>query len=130
MEFKRTRRRPVKQTAVVEVEVGQIDREELRAKIDRGDDFVLVDALSPMSFALSHLPGAVNLTPRWVEERAAWRIPDRDTEVVVYCESAECDSSTIVAKLLLAKGYWNVRHYAGGKRDWTEAGLPLEGSRA
>jgi rhodanese-related sulfurtransferase len=23
-------------------------------------------------------------------------------------------------------GYTNVRHYAGGKRDWVEAGLPIE----
>jgi len=27
-------------------------------------------------------------------------------------------------------GYENVREYAGGKQDWMDAGLPVEGRRA
>jgi rhodanese-related sulfurtransferase len=106
-----------------------IGRECLRQKIERGDDFVLVDALSPISYAMSHLPGAINMTPEWMDDRARRRIPDRDTEVVVYCADADCDSSATVANRLIELGYRNVRHYAEGKRDWTEAGLPLEGGR-
>ena len=111
-------------------ELAEIDRESLQQKIENGDDFVLVDALSPMSFALSHLPGAINLTPDWVDGRARRRIPDFGTEIVVYCESSDCDSSVIVANRLLELGYPNVRHYVDGKSDWTAAGLPLEGGRA
>ena len=103
-----------------------MSRERLREKIERGDDFVLVDALSPLSFALSHLPGAINLTPGWVDDRARRRIPYRTTEIVVYCESADCDSSVLVANRLIDLGYRNVSHYADGKRDWEAAGLPLE----
>jgi NhaP-type Na+/H+ or K+/H+ antiporter len=33
-----------------------ISREQLKAKMDRGDDFVLVEALSPKHYASSHLP--------------------------------------------------------------------------
>jgi rhodanese-related sulfurtransferase len=109
--------------------LAHIDRESLREKIERGEAFVLVDALSPMSFALSHLPGAINLTPDWVDGRARRKIPDLETEIVVYCESSDCDSSVIVANRLTELGYRNVRHYREGKRDWTEAGLPLEGGR-
>ena len=107
----------------------RVSRDELREKLERGDVFVLVDALSPMSFAASHLPGAINLTPGWVDERAPRRIPDLDAEIVVYCESADCDSSVYVADRLSQLGYRNVRHYAEGKRDWAAAGLPLEGGR-
>jgi rhodanese-related sulfurtransferase len=114
----------------VEAALAEIDRESLRAKIENGDEFALVDALSPMSFALSHLPGAINLTPDWVDGRARRRIPDFETEIVVYCESSDCDSSVIVANRLVELGYRNVRHYVEGKSDWTEAGLPLEGGRA
>jgi rhodanese-related sulfurtransferase len=109
--------------------LAHIDRESLREKIESGDAFVLVDALSPMSFALSHLPGAINLTPDWVDGRARRKIPDLETEIVVYCESSDCDSSVIVANRLLELGYRHVRHYLEGKREWTEAGLPLEGGR-
>jgi rhodanese-related sulfurtransferase len=104
-----------------------ISREELRQKVERGDDFVLIDALAPMSFARSHLPGAINLPPEWVDERGPRRIPALDTEVVVYCTSSTCDSSVIVAERLIELGYRNVRHYLEGKSDWVKAGLPLEG---
>jgi rhodanese-related sulfurtransferase len=107
----------------------RISREALREKIDHGGDFVLVDALSPIAFAMSHLPGAINLTPGWVDDRARRRIPDLDTEVVVYCESSDCDSSVSVANRLVELGYRNILHYAEGRRDWAEAGLPLEGRR-
>jgi rhodanese-related sulfurtransferase len=108
----------------------EITRDELWQRIEGGDEFVLVDALAPMSFAHSHLPGAINLPPEWVDERGPGRIPDLDTEVVVYCATSTCDSSVIVGNRLVELGYRNVSHYAGGKRDWIEAGLPVEGGVA
>jgi rhodanese-related sulfurtransferase len=109
--------------------LAHIDRETLRERIESGADFVLIDALSPMSYAMSHLPGAINITPDWIDDRARRRIPDFDTEIVVYCADAGCDSSTIVANRLIELGYRNVRHYAEGKRDWIAAGLPVAGGR-
>jgi rhodanese-related sulfurtransferase len=106
-----------------------IGREELWQKIQGGAEFVLVDALSPISFAMAHLPGAINMTQQLLDDRARRRIPGPDTEVVVYCADEDCDSSTTVAHRLVALGYRNVRHYAGGRRDWEAAGLPLEGGR-
>ena len=94
-----------------------------------GDEFVLVDALAPISYAASHLPGAINIPPSTVDEQAERRIPDRNTEVVVYCANSGCESSVEVATQLIELGYRNVRHYAEGKRDWAEAGLPFEGGR-
>jgi rhodanese-related sulfurtransferase len=105
----------------------QITRDELRLRIEAGGDFVLVDALAPMSYARSHLPGAINLPFEWVDERGPRRIPDLGTEVVVYCVDADCDSSVMVGERLVQLGYRNVRHYVGGKSDWVDAGLPLEG---
>jgi rhodanese-related sulfurtransferase len=106
-----------------------VSRDRLWQMIESGDEFVLVDALSPTSYAASHLPGAISMPPESVDERAPRRIPDRNTQVIVYCASSTCDSSVAVANRLLELGYRNVRHYAEGKRDWVEAGLPLEGAR-
>jgi rhodanese-related sulfurtransferase len=105
----------------------EITRDDLWRKIETGDEFVLIDALAPMSFAHSHLPGAINLPPEWVDERGPGRIPDPKTEIVVYCASSTCDSSVQVGSRLAELGYRNIRHYVGGKRDWVEGGLPLEG---
>jgi rhodanese-related sulfurtransferase len=113
----------------VTVTLARITRASLRQKIESGDEFVLVDAVSPMSYAMSHLPGAINITPDWVDDRAHRRIPDANTEIVVYCADLTCDSSVAVANRLIELGYRNVRHYAEGKRDWVKAGLPLEGGR-
>ena len=104
-----------------------ITAEELVAKLERGDSFTLVDALAPMVYAHSHLPGAINLPPADIDTaRIAKRIPDLGTEIVVYCSSPVCDDSIAIANKLQELGYTNVRHYPGGKNEWREAGLPLE----
>jgi rhodanese-related sulfurtransferase len=120
----------LRHTFLVAATVAQISRESLQQKLESGADFVLVDALPPMSYATSHLPGAINLPPESVDGRAQRRIPDRSTEIVVYCSDVTCNSSVVVAKRLIELGYENVTHYAEGKNDWVAAGLPLEGGRA
>jgi rhodanese-related sulfurtransferase len=90
---------------------------------------VLVDALSPMSFAASHLPGAINMPPSRVVEVASRRIPDLDTSIVVYCAGPDCDSSVLVGERLVELGYRSVMHYREGKSGWAAAELPLEGGR-
>jgi rhodanese-related sulfurtransferase len=107
--------------------VEEISADELIRKIEEGADFVLIDALAAMVFAHSHLPGAINVPPSAVDPtRLAKRIPDRSTEIVVYCANVNCEDSVATAKRLQTLGYTNVRHYAGGKDEWRALGLPLE----
>lgn len=108
---------------------GKITREELKAKMDRGEEFVLVDALSAKHYESSHLPGAINLPYEFVDE-AESLLPDKDAEIVVYCMNVDCEASTEEARELEGMGYHNVLHYAEGKQDWIRAGLPIEGRRA
>ena len=62
-----------------------ITRDELKAKMDRGEDFVLVDTMAEMYYRHSHLPGAINLPADEVRERAAEVLPQKDAEIIVYC---------------------------------------------
>jgi hypothetical protein len=39
----------------------------------------------------------------------------------------DCETSTEEARELEEMGYRNVLHYAKGKQDWIQAGLPIEG---
>src|SRR5688500_20170843 len=98
-----------------------IGYDELCRKIESGERFVLVDALPPMSFAHSHLPGAINLPPERVDPK---RIPDNAAEIVVYCANPACESSIDTARRLLELGCENVRHYRGGTTAWRRLGLP------
>jgi rhodanese-related sulfurtransferase len=65
--------------------VKSISRGELKTKMDRGEDFVLVDTMPEMYYRHSHLPGAVNLPLNEVRDRAPELLPDRGAEIVVYC---------------------------------------------
>ena len=103
-----------------------ITREQLKAKMDRGDDFVLVEALSQKHYASSHLPGAINLPYEFVDE-AEKVLPDKKAQIVVYCMSPDCLASWEEARELEEMGYERVLHYAAGKQDWIRAGLPVEG---
>jgi rhodanese-related sulfurtransferase len=113
----------------VEAALAEIGREELLKLVQGDDDFVLVDALGPISYGAAHLPGAINIPPDRVDALAERRIPDPDAPVVVYCANPSCESSVEVAQRLVELGYRDVSHYAGGKEDWKAAGLPLEGAR-
>ena len=101
-----------------------ITREQLKAKMDRGDDFVLVEALSQKHYASSHLPGAINLPYEFVVE-AEKVLPDRNAEIVVYCMNSGCLASREEARELEEMGYQRVLQYAAGKQDWIRAGLPV-----
>jgi rhodanese-related sulfurtransferase len=66
--------------------VEDISREELKAKMERGEDFVLLEALPEKSYRRSHLPGAINLPPEQTGQ-AEELVPNKEAEVIVYCAS-------------------------------------------
>jgi rhodanese-related sulfurtransferase len=65
--------------------VANISAEELQAKIDGGDPFILLEVLAPQYYRHSHLPGALNLPPGKVGEMAPNLLPDKNAEIVLYC---------------------------------------------
>ncbi len=103
-----------------------ISREELRDKLNRGDDFKLVMTLENWAFQSKHIPGSINIFPTEVTNG----ILDPNDEIVVYCAAPACPASIIAYQRLIGTGYKNVRRYPGGIADWEEAGFPLEGEFA
>ena len=64
-----------------------ISRDELKMKIDRGEQFLLVETLPAATYHHAHLPGAINLPPDQVMQLAPQLLPDKAAEIVVYCAS-------------------------------------------
>jgi rhodanese-related sulfurtransferase len=64
-----------------------ITRDDLKGKIDRGEDFTLVETLPTVAYHHAHLPGAINIPPGRVGELASQLLPDKSAEIVVYCAS-------------------------------------------
>jgi rhodanese-related sulfurtransferase len=114
-------------TEVHDVEPDFIEREELRALLERGEPLVLLEALPERYFRKAHLPGARLMPHDRVAELAATLIGSPSSAVVVYCASETCRNSDQAAAELRRLGHSNVRVYRGGKADWQAAGLPVEG---
>jgi len=64
--------------------VKTITREDLKEKIDRGDDFVLLEVLGEASYRRAHLPGAIRLQDSAL---ALELLPDRSAQIVAYCSN-------------------------------------------
>ena len=106
--------------------ISTISRNELIERLDQGCDFALVETLPSAAYHQARLPGAINLPLDQISELAATLLPDKTIEIVVYGASLTCLDSQNAARVLEALGYANVRNYAGGKKDWFDAGLRIE----
>ena len=106
--------------------IATIDREDLRTRLARGDDFKLVMVGSAFAFRSKHIPGSLHFATS-AETFAALRESD---DIIVYCSNLDCHASIGLAQKLIAHGYARVTHYPGGIIDWEAAGLPLEGEWA
>ncbi len=106
-----------------------IDRETLKAKLDDGDSFHLIEVLMPKEYERLHIRGAENIPLARVGSEAVARF-DRDETIVVYCADTKCKASPKAAEKLEVFGFTDVYDYEGGKQDWLDAGYPVEGREA
>lgn len=103
--------------------VREINVDEMKKKMDRGGKFTLVDVREESEFARDHLPGAIHLGKGIIERDIEARVPDLDTEIVLYCGGGF--RSALAADNLQKMGYENVISMDGGIRGWREKGYPL-----
>jgi rhodanese-related sulfurtransferase len=103
--------------------VHEVSIDEVKTKLDRGEDFLLVDVREESEFAKDHLPGAIHLGKGVIERDIEVRAPDVNTPMVLYCGGGY--RSALAADNLQKMGYTNVLSMDGGIRGWREKGLPL-----
>lgn len=103
-----------------------ITADELKIKLDAGDEFKLVMVSSEWAFKKKHIPGSLNVNH---PSKAAELLGPTD-EIVLYCSDPSSPASKYGYHLLTRGGYENVRRYAGGITDWEDSGLALDGEWA
>jgi membrane protein DedA with SNARE-associated domain/rhodanese-related sulfurtransferase len=115
------RRRFVRQLGVA-----RITPEELKERLDLGEDIFLVDLRDAIEFEIEPrtIPGALRLSVEELEENHH-KIP-RDREVVLFCTCPNEAASARAALLLRRQGITQVRPLAGGLAAWIERAFPLE----
>ena len=104
-------------------ETDLIGREELKEKLDRGDDFKLVMVLGEWEYRAKRISGSLRVST----SREGLEALDPDEELVLYDSGPACRASRMACRFLKAQGYVRVRRYAAGLEDWESAGYPLEG---
>ena len=98
-----------------------VDR--IKTRLDRGEQFHLVDVREESEYAKDHLPGAVHLGKGIIERDVEQRFPDAGAEIVLYCGGGF--RSALAADNLQKMGYTNVISMDGGVRGWREKGYPV-----
>ena len=102
-----------------------ITRQELKEKLDRGEDFKLINCLEDWMFRAKHIPGSLHFESL----KYALDTLNPKEEIIVYCSNSGCTASVLAYQQLFEHGFQNLRHYAGGIADWEDAGYPLEGEQ-
>ena len=104
-----------------------ITKEEIQKLITDKQEFVLLNALRPDSFAKVHIPDSINIPIRLdgFDENVGEFIPNKEQMVITYCANPDWTSSADAAGRLEELGYKNVYDYEGGLKDWLKARLPV-----
>lgn len=107
--------------------VRQTTVDEIKARLDRHDKFVLVDVREDREYDADHIPGAVHLGKGIIERDIEGKYADLSTPLVLYCGGGF--RSALAADNLQKMGYTNVISMDGGIREWREKKYPLEKNR-
>ena len=110
--------------ALVKEDVREISYEQFQELRKSGEEYVLLDVLSPDSYRSGHIDGAESFYVATIKEESASQRLSRDSKIVVYCGSFRCGASSNATRMLSKLGY-NVVDYKGGLQEWKEKGNQL-----
>lgn len=104
---------PAQETKVNE---GDIDVIELKQKLDRGDNFTLIDVREPHEYRICNIPGA-RLIPLGEFPQHVGEFDPKD-DIVIHCRSGM--RSAKACALLRQNGFERVRNVVGGILAWSD----------
>lgn len=103
--------------------IEEVSVDDVKARLDRGDKFLLVDVREESEYAKDRLPGAIHLGKGIIERDIEERVPQLNAPLILYCGGGY--RSALAADNLQKMGYTNVLSMDGGIRGWREKHFPL-----
>ncbi|MGL6075883.1 MAG: rhodanese-like domain-containing protein [Fimbriiglobus sp.] len=113
----------LKVVAEAKAKVKECTIDDVVARQQAGDKFVIVDVREESEYAAGHAPGAVHLGKGVIERDIEVKIPDPTTPLVLYCGGGF--RSALAAEVIQRMGYTNVISMDGGFTGWRAKGLPV-----
>jgi len=104
--------------------ISETNVEEVKIKLDRGDDFYLVDVREESEWDKGHITDAIYIGKGVIERDIEKKIDNTDAEIILYCGGGF--RSALVADNLQKMGYSKVSSMDGGYSGWVKAGYPTE----
>ena len=104
--------------------VRETDINGYKKMLSNGDRPLLVDTREESEWAAGHAAGAVHLSKGIIERDIEAKVPDKNTQMVLYCGGGF--RSALAADALQKMGYGNVISLDGGWRAWQQSGMPIE----
>ncbi len=104
--------------------IRQTTPEEVKARLDRGEELLLVDTREDNEWDKGHIAGAMHIGKGIIERDIEAKVPDKGKEIILYCGGGF--RSALSADNLQNMGYTNVVSMDGGWRKWKELGYPTE----
>ncbi|PCH93689.1 MAG: sulfurtransferase [Gammaproteobacteria bacterium] len=89
---------------------------------------LLIDVRTEGEYADGHLPGAINIPHKELEQRLAELPTAKNNHIVLYCRSGT--RAGIAKKILAKNGFTKLDHLSGDYIAWSKKGLPLVKSKA
>ena len=104
--------------------IGEITIADVKAKLEHGDAFALVDVREDSEWAAGRIRGSRHIGRGVLERDIEHAIPDTNAEIVLYCGGGY--RSALAADSLRQMGYTRVLSMAGGWREWLASGGATE----
>ncbi len=104
--------------------IREASADEIKARLDRGEQFYLIDVREESEWGRGHIAGANYLGRGILECQIERAIPDADADIVLYCGGGL--RSALAADSLQRMGYTNVTSMDGGFGAWARSGYPVE----
>ncbi len=102
----------------------KIEIDELKALMDKSENFMLIDSRPGARYSESHLPGAVSIPVCEMQELLQNLPTDKNKLLVFYCGGPTCGMSPKSAGQAVKAGYTNVKVLLEGDSGWIKAGHP------
>jgi rhodanese-related sulfurtransferase len=112
--------------AQAQAEPNRITVHQLKAKMDAGEDIVIVDVDSKYAWDARSIKikGAIRLDPEQLE--AGIKKLPKGKEVITYCTCVKEATSGSVVEKLLAQGFKRASALVGGFKAWDDEAYPVE----